>query len=183
MIIYMNDEELIIRVREGDNLAFEALVDKYRNSAVLFAYGYLSDFHVAEEVVQDAFVKLYLSIDKYDSKKASLKTYLFTIVKRLCIDNIRKKRVDVVPLEDNINLSNRNIPEEIVICKEEYEIILKNIEKLNDNYKKAIILRDYDNMSYEEIAHIMDKSLSSVKSYIHRGRKKLFNFFRKECGK
>lgn len=87
----MNDEELIIRVREGDNLAFEALVGKYRNSAVLFAYGYLSDFHIAEEVVQDAFVKLYLSIDKYDSKKASLKTYLFTIVKRLCIDSIRKK--------------------------------------------------------------------------------------------
>lgn len=176
----MSDEELIIRVREGDNLAFEALVNRYRNSAVLFAYGYLSDFHVAEEVVQDAFVKLYLSIDKYDCKKASLKTYLFTIIKRLCIDNIRKKRLDVVPLEDNINLFNDNIPEEIVISKEECEIILRNIQKLNDNYKKAIILRDYDDMSYEEIAHIMNKSLSSVKSYIHRGRKKLFDFFRKE---
>lgn len=182
MIICMNinDEDLVVRVRQGDNLAFEVIVDRYRDNAVLFAYQYLSDFHIAEEVVQNAFVKLYLAIDSYDPKKASLKTYLFTIVKRLCIDKKRGKKIQLVPLEDQITLLQENTLEDAVITKEECNEVLNQINKLGKNYKEALILKVYEDMSYEEISKVMNKSLSSVKAYIHRGRKKLLDIFRKE---
>lgn len=179
----IEDDDLVVRVREGDNLAFEVIVDKYRDNAVLFAYQYLSDFHTAEEVVQDAFVKFYLAIDKFDSKKASLKTYLFTIVKRLCIDKKRSVKVYFVPLEEEITLLQEDTLEENAIAREECNEVLKQINRLGKNYKEALILREYENMSYEEISKVMNKNLSSIKTYIHRGRKMLLDIFRKEQGK
>lgn len=176
----MEDDGLVIRVRQGDNLAFEAIVNKYRDNAVLFAYQYLSDFHTAEEVVQDAFVKFYLAIDKFDPKRASLKTYLFTIVKRLCIDKIRSNKIKFVPLEDEIISLQNDAFEEAVITKEECNEVLKQINKLGKNYKEALLLREYEDMSYEQISKVMNKNLSSVKVYIHRGRKMLLDIFRKE---
>ena len=163
------DRELINSFKKGDDSAFEALVLKYRQPAVQFSMQFTHDYYMAEDIAQESFASIYVYKERYNLK-ASFKTYLFTIVRNKSIDYIRKNKKIV--LEDVQAIDE--ISAEDLIIRQEEKIHLKNtIGMLKDDYKIAIYLIDYNDMSYEEAAKVMGKSSVQIKILIHRARKKL----------
>jgi len=163
------DRELINSFKKGDDSAFEALVLKYRQPAVQFSMQFIHDYYMAEDIAQESFASIYVYKERYNLK-ASFKTYLFTIVRNKSIDYIRKNKK--IALEDVQAIDE--ISAEDLIIRQEEKIHLKNtIGMLKDDYKIAIYLIDYNDMSYEEAAKVMGKSSVQIKILIHRARKKL----------
>jgi len=163
------DKELISSFMDGDDIAFEALVLKYRQPAVQFSMQFVHDYYMAEDIAQESFASIYVYKERYNFK-ASFKTYLFTIVRNKSIDYIRKNKK--ISLEDVQAIDEISV--EDLVVKQEEKIHLKNtIGMLKDDYKIAIYLIDYNDMSYEEAAKVMGKSSVQIKILIHRARKKL----------
>lgn len=162
--------DLIEGYLAGDHDSFEEIVLSYRKDAEAFAYKLLFDRYAAQDVVQDAFVSLYLQRSKYN-KKYALKTYLFTIVRRRCIDYIRKQ--SRVYLTDDFIIETHESPETVLLHKEKKENIIKAFNEIKKPYQMAIYLVDSEALSYKEAARIMDMSLSGFKVTLMRARKRL----------
>lgn len=155
--------------QQGDRESFEKLILKHRANALSFAKKIIKDPHLAEDMVQESFANLYVYRDRYNPKY-SFKSYLFTIVRNKCVDYIRKNNNI---LFQDIHQATSCIVEEEVITKEQNSIITKKINQMKDDYKTALYLVEYEELSYAEIANIMGKNLAQVKILIYRARKKL----------
>lgn len=166
----IEDKELIVRIRNGDEQAFERLVLKHREKALMFARRHVKDWHAAEDIVQDCFAYLFVNIENY-SDKYSFKTYLFTIIRNKSIDLIRKQ--SRLTYSDQIELSDTLTPEGQAIQNEDTEFVQDCIRKLSLDYQTIINLIDIEGFSYKESARIMDKSVVQIKVLIYRARKKL----------
>jgi RNA polymerase sigma-70 factor (ECF subfamily) len=104
----------------------------------------------------------------------TFKTYLFTIIRNACIDYLRQNNKSrTISLDDITEISNNISPENSVIKAERMTLIFKHIKNLPDDYKTALYLFAVDEMNYNEIAKVMQKSIPQVKIIIHRARKKL----------
>ncbi len=164
-----DDNELMKKVKAGCRESFEYLVLKYRPNALAFAKRYVKCSEAAQDVVQESFASLYVNKDKYDNR-CTFKTYLFSIVKNKSIDYLRKNK-RLVFME--VIKEDENTPEEIFFKKEIRNIVREKIMKLNEDYKTALYLIEYEDMSYREAAEIMGKNLVQIKSVIYRARCKL----------
>lgn len=163
------DRELLCRFIGGDGTAFEALVLKYRQAAIQFAMQLIHDYQAAEDIAQESFASIYVFKERYNFK-SSFKTYLFAIVRNKSIDYIRKNKK--VILEDT-ELVCEESAEDMVIRYEEKIHLRNTINRLKVDYRIAIYLIDYNNMSYKEAAAVMGKSSVQIKIIIYRARKKL----------
>ena len=169
------DNDLMERAKNGDKGAYEALVSKHRINAINFAYGHIFDLCDAEDIVQECFVKAYISRMEYKPSN-TFKTYLFAIIRNACIDYLRQtknKKSQTVSLEDIAEISQGENPEEAILKAERMEAIFRHMDALPDDYKTALHLFAVDEMNYGEIAKIMRKTIPQVKIIIHRARKKL----------
>lgn len=171
-------EDLIEQFMHGDEKAFETLVLLYKNSGQQFAQRYISNFHISEDIVQDAFVTCYMNRHKY-KHNYSFKTYFYTIVRNKCIDYIRHENRRLLY---QINDSTKDIStEETLIQKETLNSLKTILSELHKPYKQAIYLVDIEGCSYKEAARITDKTLASFKITLYRARKQLKNEFNKEA--
>lgn len=167
----MNDETKVIKnFIQGDAGAFEKLVLYHRESAQEFAKRYVYDHHIAEDIVQDAFVSCYMNRKKY-KHSYSFKSYLYTIVRNKCVDYIRSENKKM--LYHNFYDYISSSAEEEVLHKESISFIRKSIDTLHKPYKQAIHLVDIDDFTYKEAANIMGKSLGTFKITLYRARKQL----------
>ncbi len=168
-----DDNVLMNRTIDGDNSVYDELVTRHRLSAISFAYSFTKDIHTAEDIVQDCFVKIYIGRADY---KASYEfsTYLFTLIRNKSIDFLRKNKPKrFVDLEAIEMLTSGQTPEEVSIQNERTSTIFTIIDKLQNNYKTALYLYAVHDLSYEQIAKIMQKSEAQIKITLFRGRKKL----------
>lgn len=163
-------EDLIEKFIAGDEYAFETLVLSHRASAEQFARRYVNNFHIAEEIVQDAFVASYVNRKSYKAS-SSFKTYFYTIVRNKCIDHIRKENSRLL-YEKNYKEENLSI-EERLIREEDKASIKLAIDNLHKPYKEAIYLVDIEECTYKDAAIIMRKTLSSFKITLFRARGQL----------
>ncbi|MDD3336436.1 MAG: RNA polymerase sigma factor [Eubacteriales bacterium] len=166
------DEELMHAVRLGDTAAFTLLVTRHRSHATLYAKGILGDDGLAEEVVQDCFVKIYLLRQQY-RHGFSFKAYLYTLVRRRCIDLLRKRRVPTLPLSAMTEPESEETPEEIYLKGEARLGLLYAIESLSDEERRLLLQYGYEQKSYQEIAKANRLITAQVKIRLHRIRKKL----------
>jgi RNA polymerase sigma-70 factor (ECF subfamily) len=178
------DAALMLRVRQGDVDAFAELVDKYKQPVLNIASRMLRDPTEAEDLAQNVFVQVYKSAHRYRIS-AKFSTWLFTIVRNLCLNEIRRRsRHPADSLEGTVNSQEGSVPiqfedRKAVIPRDqaiESELEAKIEEALADlpeNQRTAILLCRDDDMSYEDIAKILGASLSATKSLIHRGRETL----------
>ena len=177
------DENLLIqKSQSGDIKSFEMLIETYQKKAFNIAYRMLGNLEDANDVTQEAFVKVYKSLGKFkgDSK---FSTWLYSIVTNASIDYMRKNRkTDVVYLdkkeEDQMKIEvpdNINTPEHLFEKKEIKRVIHDSINKLSKEHRTVIILRDIQGFSYDEIANILNCSEGTVKSRISRARGQLKN--------
>lgn len=156
----------------GDVSGFENLVLKYKNQLIYFVMQYVKEFHMAEDMAQDAFVEIYAHKERFN-RKQSFKTYLFTIARNKAIDYIRKYNREM-PYDINEIMNEEYYElENCVIKKEEQTLVRNTILSLKEDYKLAILLIDFYNMSYEEAAKVLGKTMAQMKILIFRARKSL----------
>lgn len=157
---------------QGDRVGFERLVVRYRDPLVAFIYRYIKDLYMAQDIAQDVFVELYIHKDRFDMNY-NFKTYLFTIGRNKAVDYIRKnKKYMFVEHVGDYQEPMKEL-EEIIIQNEQKQRILSIIGQLKSDYQAAITLIDFEQLSYQEAAHVMNKSLGQMKVLIHRARKSL----------
>ena len=177
-----SDEELILEFQKNNTeRAFEILVQRYKNPLVNFVFRYLGDYESCVDVVQETMIKVYRYKDTYQSI-ARFSTWIYTIAGNLAKTELqRRKRRSIL----SINAFGKDNDEDYEIPDENYrpdtitdsgikdEIIQKAFMKVSEAYRKAVILRDIQELSYEEIAEIMGITVGTVKSRINRGRAQL----------
>ena len=178
--IKVTDEELIRRFQAGDETAFEEIVNRYKNRLMNFAYRFVLDREEAEDIVQDTFMKVYQN--RYAYKEiAKFSTWIYTITANLAKTILRKRRNRKLfyfsrlgPEDKDMDFpSKERDAQSRIEGKFDKQAIQKAIIKLPEHFRTAIILRDIQELSYEEISNIINAPLGTVKSRINRARLKL----------
>ena len=171
------DEELIARFQEGDEQAYVELVNRFRNRLMSFIYRYVNDMEQAEDIVQDALLKLYTH-KHYYKNIAKFSTWIYTIAANLAKTELRKKKSRKVTYLSQMGPEERDYelpavePDTDELAQSEYieNKIQAAIQKLPLHFRTVTILRDIQELSYEEISKIVDVPLGTVKSRINRAR-------------
>jgi RNA polymerase sigma-70 factor (ECF subfamily) len=178
------DFMLVLRAKDGDQKAYTALMQRYTDSLYFLALKIVNNKDDAMDLTVETFAKAFENIEKYKPDFA-FSTWIFKIATNNCIDFIRKKRLKVVSLqsltEENRDerqfymISNTLNPEETSIKKEESENLKNILEHLPQRYRTLIILKYYDEKSYEEISQQLDLPLGTVKAQLSRARELMSN--------
>jgi RNA polymerase sigma-70 factor (ECF subfamily) len=165
----------MLRFQNGDISAFDELMNRNRKSVINTIYRYVGNRDHAEELAQEVFLRVYKSSRKY-KPKAKFSTWLYKIVTNLCLNELRKKRADVIPIHELADDSGSLIdvsssaPDHGLERRERISMVRKSIESLPDKQRMAVILREYEGMSYREIAEAMGCSVASVQSRLQRAK-------------
>jgi RNA polymerase sigma-70 factor (ECF subfamily) len=178
------DAALMLRVKRGDTAAFAELVEKYKQPVMNLACRTLRDATEAEDVAQNVFVQVFKSAHRYHIS-AKFSTWLFTIARNLCLNEIRRRTrhpaesLDLAhPEQEDQPLrqfedKRTSSPPENLLHGELEEKVGQALAELPENQRAAILLCRQEELSYEEIAEVLGCSLSATKSLIHRGRETL----------
>jgi RNA polymerase sigma-70 factor (ECF subfamily) len=178
------DASLIRRVQQGDMLAFEMLVEKYKQPIINLLSRILSDATEAEDVAQNTFVQVFKSARRYQYS-AKFSTWLYTIARNLCLNELRRRSRHPVASMDSTTTDqggqtrqwsetprDRGAPE-VLMQEELRQKIEESLATLPENQRTALLLCREEEMSYNEIAAVLGTSLAATKSLIHRGRESL----------
>lgn len=163
-----SDEELMSEVAQGDLAAFELLVRRHQASAWNAAFHLLGNVDDAEDIAQDAFLRILRAAHRYQPT-AAFRTYLYRIVTRLCRDRRRKASPFSCPNPDT-ETSKAPSPEDVVVAREERHAVQEALESLPVKQREAIVLRYYESLSYDEIGRITGTSRKGVERLLARGR-------------
>ena len=175
-----SDEQLISRFQAGDENAYVELVNRFKDKLTNFVYYFLKDEELSEDIVQDTFIKLYEK-KHYYKPIAKFSTWIYTIARNLANTELRKKNRAKIMYLSHMKYDKKNheleSKDQSLISKIENEYLLDElhsaIDRLPDNYKTAIILRDIQGLNYEEISNIVGVPLGTIKSRINRARLQL----------
>jgi RNA polymerase sigma-70 factor (ECF subfamily) len=174
------DEDLIERFQDGDLYAFDLIVKRYKNQLMNFVYRFLGNSEEAEDLVQETFLRVYRNRRAYQ-KVAKFSTWIYTIAGNLAKTELRKRKrrkffsiSDLGYNEKDYDISDEAYnPEKEVDSRMKEEIIHREINQLSPKFRQVILLRDVQQLSYEEISQIVKIPLGTVKSRVNRGRLKL----------
>jgi RNA polymerase sigma-70 factor, ECF subfamily len=181
LLTELADEDLIKEFQENNTLeAYEILVRRYKDPLMNFVYRFTGDRDVSADIVQDTMIKFYMNKDSYRSF-AKFSTWIYTIAGNLAKNELkRRKRRKIFSLENDddersIQVADKTViqPDKAADSEIKNEIIQNALLKVKDVYRNVVILRDIQELSYEEIAGITGLSLGTVKSRINRGRLQL----------
>lgn len=176
-----NDIELYISFTNGDDEAFNEIMQRYRKMIISFIIRYVGDLDVAEDLAQDTFVYILMHRNEYNPKITSLKSYLFLIAKCRAINYFRKKKNVNYVSEDYIaNLQDKFDLDNELLRKDSKKDVYSVLKKLKKEYRMVIYLRDIQEFQYKEISEILNITLPQTKILIHRARKKIGKILREE---
>lgn len=168
----MEDAELIRQVIAGHHEQYAVLVQRYQEPLIHFLHRILSSEEDAFDCAQDAFLAVYRNMHRY-SKEYSFRAWLYAIARNKALDLLRKKRKEVLMAQDDDMIDHQPSPEEILLAKEQAAILSEVLLELPEYYTHALYLRYHQELSYKEIALVLEVPVSRVKTYIHRGKEKL----------
>jgi len=174
------DGVLIERSRNGELDAFEQIVRRYENKVYNIAYRFLGNHSDAADLAQEVFLRIYKALPGFRGD-SSLTTWIYRITSNVCRDEIRRQQrahvvsIDTGPGENNAysvnHLENRGpTPEEVVEQDEFNSLVQKCLSELSEEHRLILIAREMQELSYEEIAEVMQCSLGTVKSRLSRAR-------------
>ena len=180
----LDDQELVLAVRNGDSDAFRTLFERYNRRAYALAFGVLRNQDDALDVVQDAFIKAHKYLDKFEGN-SSFYTWLYRIVMNLAIDHLRKHRrvkpveLDETRIEDHAagdvllpQILGGN-PGRALVDKEIRARIDRALDELSENHRAVLVMRELEGMSYEEMAQAMGCSKGTIMSRLFHARRNM----------
>ncbi len=173
----LSDQQLIENYFKGDEKSLEILIKRYLKPIYSFIYRYVGNAQEAEDITQETFVKMWRNLKRFDREK-SFKTWIFSIAKNTAIDFLKKKRAmqfsdfenergESTILERFIDSSP--LPNELLERKDLAGMLAKAIGKLLPKYRKTLLLRHNDNLTFREISETTGEPLNTVKSRYRRG--------------
>lgn len=168
------------QARGGDRQAFNELVRAYQRPVLNLTYRMLGDPHEAEDAAQETFLRAYAALRKY-SPDHKFSTWLFSIANHHCIDRLRKRRATWVSIDDNPVLQNLEgaspRPEHSALHREQQDEVQALVDQLQPEYRMPLILRYWEDYSYEEIAEALDLTVAAVKSRLFRARQQMAKLY------
>lgn len=173
----ISDHALVRRCQNGDKRAMETLMRQYQQWVYNIAYGMVSNPEDASDVAQDVFLWLWENIGQFRFK-SKFSTWLYRIVTNRCLnlkDQRKRRKTDPMEIDDSqpwVPLDTTT-PERTVLLAEQREILQKALAALKDDYRKILILREMQDLSYEELAQVLGCSVGRVRSRLHEARQAL----------
>jgi RNA polymerase sigma factor (sigma-70 family) len=163
------DAKLVAMVRSGNPGAFETIVDRYEGRLLGFCRQMLGSTEDAEDVLQEVFVNAYKAMLR-DEREINLRPWLYRIARNRSLNHLRKPTADAQESMDMVPAVEASSTAEKVHNREEFRQLLVDVKKLPETQRSALLLREMDALSYEEIAAAMDTTVPSVKSLLVRAR-------------
>jgi RNA polymerase sigma-70 factor (ECF subfamily) len=175
----LTDAQIMLRVKAGDDSAFEYLVQKYRRPMLGFMYRMAHNTAVAEDLAQEVFLRVYRSREKYEAS-AKFTTWLYRIASNLAVNHARDTRhqrpENTVSLDEpdqetglTIDLPDASLTaEEAIVRRERLAAIRQRVEALPERQKMALIMHKYQQMDYRQIGEVLKLSESAIKSLLFR---------------
>ena len=171
------DLGLVKRVKAGDYQAFDLLVLKYQSRLISTAFKFVKDLQIAEDLVQDSFIKSFKSIGSF-REDSTFYTWIYRITVNTSKNYlVSKKRKDELLQTDISKEENyvtepidKDTPEDFFYANQLHKIIIESLNRLGEDTKTALTLREFDGLSYEQIAEVVNCPVGTVRSRIFRGR-------------
>lgn len=183
-----DDSRIARKVQKGDREAFDLLLTRYERPIFSFIYNFFQNRTLCEDLTQETFLRAYRFIRSFRPRD-KFSTWLFSIAKNLCIDELRRMRkgatVDIDTVAPDALVAEdgpAQNPLSATMAIQEGEILRRVITKLPEKYRTCVILFYFNDLSYEEISKVMKISLSNTKILLFRGKKMLLELYRKESG-
>ena len=175
-----DDVKLIQRILAGDVAAFEGLLEKYRKQVHVHAWRRTGDFHIAEDITQDTFLQVYQKLETLEDL-TQFSRWLYAIVNRLCIAWYRKNRIHTESFEETDESEIESDAYSQYVASEQVkttaivqrDVVQKLLTKLKDSDRQVVTLHYFNEMTYSEIGSYLGVSESTIKSRLHRARKRL----------
>jgi RNA polymerase sigma-70 factor (ECF subfamily) len=180
-----SDAELVRRCRAGDSAAWEQVVHEYSRRVYNLAYRFTGRHESAEDLTQEVFVRVYRSFDQYDPQAGDLANWLMRLARNLVIDDYRRRSRTPTDLGDDIGdheyrlESHHDAPDRGIERFERAKQVHAAIAKLQPDLRECVILRDIEELTYQEIVDILKIPIGTVKSRINRGRIELAKILRR----
>jgi RNA polymerase sigma-70 factor (ECF subfamily) len=170
--------------RRGDHAAFASLVQAYQTPVYNLAYRMLGSRNEAEDAAQEVFIRAYTRLHTYDPSRR-FSSWLLAITSHYCIDVLRKRRIQTLPLDElpplvELSMPRAMQPEQVVVRQQDDNAVQKLVDVLPRAYRTPVILRYWYDMSYREIAETMGLNEGTVKTRLYRARLKLAHHAKKE---
>src|SRR6187401_1407765 len=182
----INVAELVRRARAGDGIAWEDIVTAFSRRIFNLAYRFTSSVDAAEDLTQDVFIRVYRSLDQYDAKQGDLANWLMRLARNLIIDDYRHRQRNpqnsMADAVDDHQYHLRAVGTGAHKDMERRELasqVQEGIDKLPADLKTCVILRDIEEMTYQEIVDVLQIPEGTVKSRINRGRIELAKILRR----
>lgn len=177
-----NDNDLVVRTLEGETEAFGELVRRYQRPVYGLIVRMVREPAIAEEIAQEVFIKAYRRLESFDRGR-KFSSWIFKVAHNATIDQLRKRRVLTVPLEnpskEGVQLADvlagpeREGPEQVAVRSELAVALERAMEELRPEQREILLLRFRHGLSYGELAEVMAMPLGTVKTHLHRARKRL----------
>jgi RNA polymerase sigma-70 factor (ECF subfamily) len=182
----LNGTELIRRARSGDGAAWEEIVSGFSRRIFNLAYRFTSSVDAAEDLTQEVFIRIYRTMDQYDPKQGDLANWLMRLARNLIIDDYRhRQRNPQNSMADAVDDHQYHLravgtsAQKDIERKELAGRVQEGIDKLPEDLRTCVILRDIEELSYQEIVDVLKIPEGTVKSRINRGRIELAKILRR----
>ena len=182
----INGAELVKRAKAGDGAAWEDIVSNFSRRIFNLAYRFTSSIDAAEDLTQDVFIRIYRTLDQYDSKQGDLSNWLMRLARNLIIDDYRhRQRNPQNTMADAVDDHQYHLRAAGTSAHKEMERkelasqVQEGIDKLPEDLKTCVILRDIEELSYQDIVDVLKIPEGTVKSRINRGRIELAKILRR----
>jgi RNA polymerase sigma-70 factor (ECF subfamily) len=167
-----SDLELLRLVAERDETAFAELYERFKSRVLNLAYRYLGNREDAEIATQDAFLKVWNHADKFRGS-AQVWTWIYRVTVNACLNMKVRKRIPTEDLDDKVPAGTEHQPADVHARRQQEEIIRRALECLPPDQRMATVLSRFEEMSYEQVAQTMGKSVRAVATLLFRARENL----------
>lgn len=177
----IDDFTLIKAIQAGDHHAFELLVRRYQNQVANLIYVTMGNRDDVDDIAQEVFIRVYKSLPRFKFD-ASFFSWVYRITMNLCIDEIRKRKIRKVlsldfltedALEKSRKSKDHTMPSDSILLDEKRQVVQSALQRLKPEHREILMLREYKDLGYSEIAEALEISLEAVKSRIFRARSEL----------
>lgn len=164
------------KIRDGDAGVFEDLINTHKGKVFNYCLRMVGNYHLAEELAQEIFVRVYRNIAGYDWRKASLATWIYTIAHNTCLNYLRSSRHEQHQAAEKAYLNGYPSAEEQYIVLADRENMLRALNTLLPEERELVLMKDYLGLKYREVGRITGVPAGTVKSRLHTVRAKLRKF-------
>ncbi|MFJ7700432.1 RNA polymerase sigma factor [Lysinibacillus fusiformis] len=166
----MEIDEVIARVKNGEDHCFAYIIKHYEQKVFTTVIRIVRNRTVAEDIVQDIFIKVYYNLHKYE-KKGSFNAWLYRIVVNKCFDYLRKYKQQARSID--IDIADGRYPEKILLLREENEQLEQLLQQLDETEYFVLLLKFVNGLRYDEISEVLQISMNEVRNKLHRSKRKL----------